>query len=203
MPGDGINRSDCYSAGERQSMEWTQAIRSALLQPALHLLTRWHVRADGITLASLAAGLAFVPLFPRSPLLALVALTVHAILDGVDGCLARHQGLASSRGSFTDTLCDQCVLAGVMLTVAHHGMLACWLAGLFLFAYTLVVTFAMVRNALEVPYHWLVRPRFAIYLAIPVQLWGNWPVLMPLTAVCTALLAIKAWTGFVAIRRAL
>jgi hypothetical protein len=90
-----------------------------------------------------------------------------------------------------------------MLMISHQGMLACWLAGLFLFAYTLVVTFAMVRNALEVPYHWLVRPRFAIYLAIPVQIWGDWQVLAPLTIVCTALLAIKAWTGFVAIRRAL
>jgi phosphatidylglycerophosphate synthase len=203
MSGDRIKSSDCYSAGERASMERTQAIRAALLRPILNLLTRWSIRADGITLASLIAGLAFVPLFPRHPLAALFALAVHALLDGVDGCLARHQGLASPKGSFTDTLSDQCVLTGVMLVVSHQGMLACWMAGLFLFAYTLVVTFAMVRNALEVPYHWLVRPRFAIYLAIPLQLWGQWPILTPLTYICTALLGIKAWTGFVAIRRAL
>jgi phosphatidylglycerophosphate synthase len=203
MTGDRIKSSDCYSAGERASMERTQALRAALLRPALHLLTRWNIRADGITLASLIAGLAFVPLFPGYPLPALIALAVHALLDGVDGCLARHQGLASPKGSFTDTLADQCVLTGVMLAIAHQGMLPGWLAGLFLFAYTLVVTFAMVRNALEVPYHWLVRPRFAIYVAIPLQLWGLWPVLTPLVYVCTALLAIKAWTGFVAIRRAL
>jgi phosphatidylglycerophosphate synthase len=203
MTGKQIRRSDCYSAGERLSMERTQAIRAAMLRPVLILLTRWSIRADGITLASMVAGLAFVPLFPRFPLLAILALAVHALLDGVDGCLARHQGLASPKGSFTDTLSDQCVLTGVMLSIAHQSLLPGWLSGLFLFAYTLVVTFAMVRNALEVPYHWLVRPRFAIYAAIPLQLWAGWAVIVPLVYVCTALLAIKAWTGFVAIRRAL
>jgi hypothetical protein len=32
----------------------------------------------------------------------------------------------------------------------------------------------MLRNALGVPYGWLLRPRFAVYAAIPADLW-LWP----------------------------
>lgn len=184
-------------------MESTQLARTAVLRPLLAVLTSWNVGADGITLASLLAGLLFVPLFPLSPGWALTALLAHALLDGIDGCLARYQGAASRKGSFTDTLADQCVLAGVILSLANLQLLSGTAAGLFLFAYTLVVTFAMIRNALDVPYHWLVRPRFLIYAAVPVTLWGTPTLLEPLTWGLTGLLALKAWTGFLALRRVL
>jgi hypothetical protein len=65
----------------------------------------------------------------------------------------------------------------------------------------MVVLFAMARNALSVPYSWLVRPRFVVFLWIPIEvLW--WPGSMDyLLWVASALLAGKAITGFVRIRR--
>jgi phosphatidylglycerophosphate synthase len=125
------------------------------------------------------------------------------VLDGLDGTVARVQKTAGRRGSFTDTFADQCVLAGVVLTLIAGGLLSVWTGGLFLFAYTLVVVFAMVRNALDVPYRFLVRPRFVLYVAIPFQLWARLPVLEPLTAVLAVFLLVKTVSGYLAIRRAL
>ena len=41
---------------------------------------------------------------------ALVALSLHVLIDGLDGPLARHLGIASRSGSFTDTMADQVVV---------------------------------------------------------------------------------------------
>ena len=75
--------------------------------------------------------------------------------------------------------------------------------GGFLFLYKLVVAFAMVRNSLGVPYSWLVRPRFAIYAAIPVEIWLRAGGLTPLCVGLSVVLALKGASGFVAIRRRL
>jgi hypothetical protein len=62
---------------------------------------------------------------------------------------------------------------------------------------------ARARNALNVPYRWLIRPRFLLYAAIPIALGTGFPILEPLTAILTAILAMKVLSGFLALRRAL
>ena len=46
-----------------------------------------------------------------------------------------------------------------MIATDYAGI---WAGGLYVFFYTMVVIFAMVRSALAIPYSWLVRPRFII-----------------------------------------
>jgi hypothetical protein len=61
----------------------------------------------------------------------------------------------------------------------------------------------MARNAMAIPYSWLVRPRFFVFACIPVEahlLPGSLNVLL---WVVSALLAWKTLTGFVNIRRKL
>jgi len=212
FPGSAWEReADCYSAGERGAMAWGQEVRAWLLGPLLRVLAAAGVTADQITAASLACGLAFCPLWlwPGSPAwarpAALGALLMHLLLDGLDGPLARHLGTASRRGSFTDTLADQ-----IVVTVSMLSLMAVWrpgvsvgVGGAYIFCYTMVVGFAMVRNALGVPYSWLVRPRFWVYgwIAVDLLLLPGWMDLV--VGGFTAVLAIKLATGFVAIRRML
>ena len=99
--------ADCYSDGERAWMVRTQEWRAALLAPLLRALASLKVTPDHLTLLSLASGIAFCPLFLVSKPAALVALLLHVVIDGIDGPLARHLGVDSPRGSFTDTLADQ------------------------------------------------------------------------------------------------
>jgi hypothetical protein len=103
---------DCYAAGERGLMERTRRLRSSALRPLLAAMTSARVRADHLTLASLLCGVAFAGSWAMAwPVTALSLLIAHACLDALDGALARHQGLATSRGSFTDTMADQVVVA--------------------------------------------------------------------------------------------
>jgi phosphatidylglycerophosphate synthase len=206
-----IPTADCYSAGERRAMVWTQELRARLLRPLLMWAERLGIRPDAVTLASLACGLAFCPLYlwPGTPWwsrpAALAALLAHVILDGLDGPLARHLGVASRRGSFTDTLADQIVVTAttIALMAAPQPAVSGWVGALYLFAYAMVVAFAMVRNALGVPYSWLIRPRLWVYGWIAVDLYLL-PGRMDLILLgFTCVLLIKMASGFVAIRRML
>jgi len=206
-----IPTADCYSAGERRAMLWTQDLRAWLFRPLLAAAERLGIGPDAVTLASLLCGLAFCPLYlwPGSPWwcrpAALAALLAHVILDGFDGPLARHLGVASRRGSFTDTLADQIVVTAstIALMTAPQPAVSGWVGALYLFVYAMVVAFAMVRNALGVPYSWLFRPRLWVYGWIAVDLYLL-PGRMDLVLLgFSCVLAIKMASGFVAIRRML
>lgn len=192
----------CYSAEEGGFMRRSQELRGQLLRPLLVLLAKAAVTPNHLTLLSLLTGLAFSPVFLwGSPLAAFGLLLAHVMLDGLDGPLARQTQRASNRGSFTDTAADQVVVAFSTVTLIHAGHAGAWPGGLYLFFYSLVVVFALVRNALAIPYSWLVRPRFLVYAWMPVEVYvwrGSLDVVLWLL---TVVLALKTLTGFIQIRR--
>jgi phosphatidylglycerophosphate synthase len=192
----------CYSEGEDALMTQSQVIRGRGIAPLLRLLSLFHVTPNQLTLLSLVAGLAFCPLLLwSSSAVACSMLLLHLILDGMDGPLARYQKTASSRGSLTDTFADQIVVTFTSITMIHAGYLGVWPGALYLFFYALVVIFALVRNALTIPYSWLVRPRMLVYVWFAVDQYV-WPgTLSPVVWIVTLLLAIKTLTGFIKIRR--
>jgi len=193
---------NCYSEGEGDMMQASQELRGRWLRPLLVLLAGVGIRPGQITLVSLLLGLAFCPaLILDYEGLALLLLFLHVLSDGLDGPLARHLGRASNRGAFTDTMADQMVVTFSTLTLIHVGLASLWPGVMYLFFYTLVVVFAFVRNALQIPYSWLVRPRFFIFLCIPVSLYGWPPAVDWLLWVVSLLLAWKTLTGFIQIRR--
>jgi phosphatidylglycerophosphate synthase len=202
MPAESKTRITCYSEEEGGFMRRSQELRGQLLRPLLAVLARLRITPNHLTLLSLLTGLAFCPVFLwSSKITAFALLLAHVLLDGLDGPLARYTLRASNRGSFTDTAADQIVVAFSTVTLIHAGYAGAWPGGLYLFFYSIVVIFAMVRNALAIPYSWLVRPRFLVYAWMPfeVYLWrGSLEVVLWLL---TAVLAVKTLTGFVKIRR--
>src|SRR5262245_27532477 len=146
--------ADCYSADERTLMEATQRWRARVFQPWLMLLSRLGVTPNSLTALSFLCGVAFCPLWLVSRTAAFAALALHVLVDGLDGPLARHQGIASRRGSFTDTMSDQCVVTVVSVTLMADHVIGIVPGGAYVFLYALVVGFAMVRNALSIPYSW-------------------------------------------------
>ena len=81
-------------------------------------LTRWQVSADGATLAGLAFGLAgAVAIALGEPLWGLLLFLLNRLADGVDGALARRNGL-TDRGGFLDIVCDFAIYAAVPLAFA-------------------------------------------------------------------------------------
>lgn len=183
-------------------MQSSQELRGRLFGPMLGLLVKLKITANHLTLLSLVTGLAFCPVFLwGSKVAAFLLLVAHVLLDGLDGPLARYTGRASNKGSFTDTMADQIVVTFATVAMIHAGRAGIWPGSLYIFFYSLVVAFAMVRNALAIPYSWLVRPRFLVFAWFVVEVWV-WPgTLNYLLWSVTALLGAKVLTGFIQIRR--
>jgi len=191
-----------YSAGKGGFMQRSQELRGQILRPMLVVLAKLRVTPNHLTLLSLVAGLAFCPVFLwSSEAVAFFLLLAHVALDGLDGPLARYTQRASNRGSFTDTTADQVVVAFSTLTLIHAGYAGPWAGGLYLFFCSLIVVFALVRNAMAIPYSWLVRPRFVVYAWIPVEMYLWRGSLNVVLWVLVIVLGSKTLTGFLQIRR--
>ena len=192
--------SDCYSSFERDAMAISRQGRAYLFGPLLRLLNAWYVTPDHLTMLGLIAGLAFCPLYFWWQPAALFALSLHVLLDGLDGPLARLKATDSRSGSFTDTVADQIVVAATTITLMFAGALSPTAGGAYIFFYTVVVAFAMVRNSLAVPYSWLFRPRFLVFAWLIAELW-LWPGSIEYVVWgCNIILAGKMISGFVRIR---
>lgn len=210
MPNPPDSKADCYSANERGAMVWTQRLRERWCEPLLAILARAGVRPDHLTWLSLLSGLAFCPLYLSSQYwwskpAAFMLLALHVIWDGLDGPLARRIGVASRGGSFTDSTSDQIVVAAttISLMVAEPRPIDVVPGGIYIFVYTMVVAFAMVRNAMGIPYSWLIRPRFCVYAWLFVETYWLPGTLNVMLWLCNALLVWKMVTGFRAIRKVL
>jgi phosphatidylglycerophosphate synthase len=198
-------KGDCYSAGEREWMEYGQQLRARFFAPALRLLTKLRVTPDHLTILSFLFGLAFAPLWYFEYFgYGIAALWMHVALDGFDGPLARHQNSASPRGSFTDSFCDQAVVSTVtiMLMIGRPG-LSVAAGAIFLVVYTGVLAISMVRNSLQIPYSWLLRPRLILFLGIPIQLLGVPHAIAVVVWCSNVVLGVKLATGFYKLRKRL
>lgn len=198
-------KADCYSNNEREAMVWSQQLRASWCGPLLDLLVRCHVRADHLTLLSLALGFAFSGLFFWSKGWAFAALLLHVVMDGLDGPLARRYGTDSRAGSFTDSTADQIIVASstITLMLTQPALISPLPGFIYIFVYTMVVAYAMVRNAMEVPYSWLVRPRFVVYAWMVVEVYA-WPHSIDgVLWLFNVLLTWKMATGFYRIRATL
>ena len=201
---DGASKhGDCYSEGERAWMVYGQVLRGRLLGPWLVTMTRLGVVPDHISIFSVVTGLAFGLCWPLGwKIAALILLLLHVLLDGLDGPLARYQQVESPRGSFTDSFCDQLVVTTVTISlmVGADPYLDVLSGSLFVVLYTSVLAISMVRNSLAIPYSWLVRPRFFVYLAIPCQLLGVSIAVWVVVWVSNFLLLLKLVSGFFRLR---
>ena len=196
-------KADCYSAGDRAFMILTQKVRAVILQPFLKLLTKCHITADILTLISLFIGLAACPAYFQNKLAFLLLILTHVLLDGVDGPLARYQNKASRKGSFADTMSDQIVVAATTITLIYDKVIGVVPGSVYIFVYTVVIAFSVVRNALKTPYSWLVRPRFIVYAWFIVEFY-LWPGRTDYVLwIFSALLTLKMLSGFYKIRKKL
>jgi phosphatidylglycerophosphate synthase len=83
-----------------------------------------------VALVALVAGLIGVPADPSALWLGVVLASVAAVLDGVDGWLARRTGLASEFGARFDMETDALLILVLSILVWQHGKAGAWvLAG--------------------------------------------------------------------------
>ena len=90
-----------------------------LLHPIVSLLDKRQVTADQLTLVGFAIGMLALPLLALSLwYLALTAIILNRVFDGLDGALARHQNNSTSAGGYLDICLDFLFYAAIPLGFA-------------------------------------------------------------------------------------
>lgn len=93
-------------------------LQHRLLEPVARMLAHAGAKADAITLAGFAIGIAAVPLIAAGhPLAGLAAILANRVCDGLDGAVARIAG-PTDRGAFLDIALDFFFYAAVPLAFA-------------------------------------------------------------------------------------
>jgi phosphatidylglycerophosphate synthase len=163
--------------------------------------------ANRVTLlrAALAALAASLLLEPAAPDIAWVAVTLTAavaVLDGVDGWLARRTGISSVFGARFDMETDAFFMFALSLLVWRHDKAGLWVIGIGLMRYLFVAAawvlpwlagpLTPTRRGKTVAIMQLVALAFALLPAVPVPI---------STGVCAAALTTLTWSFAVDVRR--
>ncbi|MCE8001315.1 CDP-alcohol phosphatidyltransferase family protein [Billgrantia ethanolica] len=199
---------------------WTMPLMQAPLYTAARRLQRCNVRPDQVTLVSFVIGMLSLPLLALEfYLLALAAILLNRVGDGVDGALARLTDKTSDAGGFLDIGLDFVFYAAVVLGFALADPAANALAAAFLlFAFigtgTSFLAFAIMatRYGLERPHfqrkafyylHGLTEGTETILAFVLFCLWPHqFALLATLFAVaCLITTATRLWGGYWSLRR--
>ncbi|MDO6816182.1 CDP-alcohol phosphatidyltransferase family protein [Cobetia amphilecti] len=141
--------------------KWT----SRWVQPPLKRLAKSAaargLHPDQLTLAGFAIGMLALPLLAYGHFgLALVAILINRVVDGLDGALARHAGLSSDAGGFLDICLDFLFYAAVVVGFALADPAANAMAAVALLFAFVGTGSSFLAFAIMAAKHQLERPNF-------------------------------------------
>ncbi len=183
---------------------FVEAFYSAIHAPA-RLFCRLGVTPDALTYASLVLGLLSLPLLAVGRFIeGAVFIVFGAVLDAVDGMVAREQGVASPAGavldSFVDRVADAAPFVGLAIFYRHHP--ATLLVPIAAMIASSLVSYARAKadaHALVLPNGLMRRHERVVYLSASLLLGPVVPqtvylggVRAPLTLVGVLLIATVA-----------
>jgi len=152
-----------FFEGEKVVAQKFQQLRDRMLLPILKLLKKLDVSANFISYAGLFLLTGFVYYASVKPVIASLFLISHIVLDGLDGPLARYNKRNGASGAFTDIICDHTGMAVVVLTLIGTGLVNPLIASTYIYAYTILVIFLIIRNKLGVPAKFAIRTKYYVY----------------------------------------
>lgn len=178
--------------------------RGKYFDQLLAYLHHRHVTANHITALGTALGVTgALALWLGWMPVALVLLILHLLGDALDGPLAKFTQTDSNRGGFTDVCADQAVVIAVVFALLAGDRLPPLAGSFFILGHTIIVGFALVRNAMGIPYNWLIHPRIFLYVGIFLEYY-LWPeTLIYLIYIFNGIFALRILSGFLRIRKEL
>lgn len=157
-----------YMMNIDQLVKGSQKIRDKSLLPLWKFLTFLRVTPNAITFARfLIGGVSFYFLYPLYPKLALSLVILSAMLDFLDGGLARYQKIASDRGKFWDVLVDHFNYVFPIYTFLVFESFSTAILSYQLLITPIVFLLATIADSEERKTDWIIHPYYkTIYFKI-------------------------------------
>jgi phosphatidylglycerophosphate synthase len=158
-----------FSEKEKKSMRRFKEGRTKFFMPICRILMRLGITANAISYFLLFILIGFIYFVESNPILACVFLLAHVLLDALDGPLARLMKQDGNSGAFTDILCDHTGMAVVIITLIYVNLVSPFLAAIYIYLYTIMIIFVIVRNKMKIPAKLIFRTKYYMYI-----LYGIW-----------------------------
>lgn len=168
-----------FSKNEQKIYLRIRSVRDRILHPVANWLVKHKIKADWVSYLSLAVAAPFAYFSVGIPPLALVFLILHAVLDSLDGAVARihmqnMQAASAVKGKLLDWVCDFGFFAVFVLTLIGQYMITGIWGAFFLMNYCVLMGFILALNLMKVPLFYVLKPQFIFYLFFLIFTFTGW-----------------------------
>lgn len=192
-----------YFGKDRVLQFWLRDKRTQFFSFLFPRFQRAGLLPDTISYIGISFLAGVVLYFVRDPVLASLFLAGHIVFDGLDGAFARHTGLASQSGAFTDLVCDQLGMVVVGLMAIFHHMVSPLLGTVYIALYLIVVVFGVIINVMGLGTRITITSKYFLYVVYGI--WAGWEInLFPwLLSFFSVIMALEVVVGYVRLKRGL
>ncbi|MFA6475051.1 MAG: CDP-alcohol phosphatidyltransferase family protein [Patescibacteria group bacterium] len=180
-------------------MLWFQTLKGSWLAPLNNQLLRWKITANHISvLSGSTAALSFLlAVILNQPVVFVIGIWLHFLLDGLDGSLARASGKhGDAMGVAMDLVFDSVGITTLGLYVSYFNLVNKVAAILFIIVYLLVIYISYRLARVDKEYGFVVRPRLFVLLAILFDYLFAWSLTPGVIYISDVLLIIFIIIGF-------
>jgi phosphatidylglycerophosphate synthase len=153
-----------FSSSEKNFILRYESWRSKIFLPISKFLSFFGVKADHLSYIGLLILILFIVFFKTDPVLSVLFLFLHVIIDAFDGPLARHTKQDGDAGAFTDIICDHTGMFVVVSVLTYFRLLDVLPALIYVYLYTIMIVFAIIKNRIKEPMRFIVRTKYYLYL---------------------------------------
>ncbi len=189
-----------YFGRDRRLHLWLQDKRTTVTSAIFPPFVRIGLVPDTISYIGISFLAGVVLYFVRRPIIAVIFLAGHVILDGLDGAFARHTGKPSQSGAFTDLVCDQFGMVVVALAAIFHHMVSPVLGAVYIALYLIVVVFGVIINVMGLGTRITITSKYFLYTVYAI--WAGWEInLFPLLmSFFSVVMAVEVIIGYLRLK---
>lgn len=140
-----------------------EKIKGILFTPLIRLLIKLKITANMVSYFSAFLGIVSVIVLFFDIKISAIILLISFVFDGIDGSLARANKKDNLEGSITDCFCDQIVISSTTIGFIAIGIINPTIGGLYLVTYPIVIIFSIIRNLVNKPRAYVLRPRIVVF----------------------------------------
>lgn len=154
---------DYFGDKEAAKQQKFKDARDKFLQKPVVFLTRLGIKPNGVTFFAVLLFFIACGIVMKYPFLGGLLGLFYCLLDGLDGPLARYQGLQSKAGSLIDIFADQIgIIVLPLLSVVYFdtNFIFAYMFGLF---YIVEIFLLTILNALKINFGFVLRVKYFYY----------------------------------------
>jgi len=153
-----------FSEKEKKFIYEFKELRNSFFLPLSKFFMKIGLTANTISYIGLFMLLGFIYYIFENPIFSLIFLLFHVLIDAFDGPLARLMNQDGNSGAFTDIICDHTGMVIVVITLIWANLINPVIASIYIYFYTTLIIFVIVRNKMNIPVRIVVRTKYYVYI---------------------------------------